>query len=259
MKCARLLLLWFAIPIVSAAQPGDASQRPEIVVEHFKPAQIRIHAKDLPAPFATESADNPPRTVPPPERPVLRTPPNFSVSVFAEVPHARWLVKTPTGDVLCAASRDNEIYLLCDADGDGWAEHQKVLLDRDAGLNQPFGMAFTDDQLFVGNTDAVVAFPFEEKEGVFTFGSFKQIVALPGEGYRQHWTRNVVLSPDGTKLYTTVGSETNVTPEKPPRACVIRTNLAGSQYEVFASGLRKPCRAGFPSDHRRTLRERERT
>ena len=103
-----------------------------------------------------------------------------------------------------------------------------------------------DDQwyFYLGNTDAVVRYPY--RPGQRRLGSeYEQITTLPGEGYRQHWTRNARVSPDGEHLFVTVGSKSNVDPEPLPRASVLRMRMDGSEREVFAFGLRNPVGLDF--------------
>lgn len=242
-----MLLIRVVVVLVAAVFISDCGAEP-IRVEHFDPQPIRITLSELPPPFHTESADKSPQVVPPPSEPVLQVPAGFRVNVFAEVASARWLTLTLSGDVLCAASRENKIVLLEDRDGDGVAERQRVFLDESRGANLPFGMAFAQNSFFLGNTDAVLRYPYQEPAGEDRPGSLGEpepITMLPGEGYRQHWTRNVIVSPDGGKLYVSVGSESNVDPEVPPRASVLWMNLDGSEREVFAFGLRNPVGLDF--------------
>jgi glucose/arabinose dehydrogenase len=134
----------------------------------------------------------------------------------------------------------NRITLLRDADGHGIPEIRETFLE---GLNQPFGMALRGDDLYVGNTDGVLVFPYRagqtriEAEG-------RKILELPAGGYNNHWTRNVRVGPDGTKLYVTVGSASNVgeygMDEEERRAAILEINLDGSGERIFASGLRNP-------------------
>ena len=221
----------------------------EVRVEHFQPEPIRITLVDLPRPYKTQSVSHPPQVVLPPETPVLRVPPGFRVNRFAAVESARWLALSPHGNVLCAASRTEKIHLLEDRDGDGVAERQSVFLDKASGTNLPFGMAFTKDHFYLGNTDAVLRYPYQridEKAGSrYRLGKPERVTTLPGQGYHQHWTRNVVVSPDGTKLYVSVGSASNASPEPLPRAAVLQMNLDGSERKVFAFGLRNPVGLAF--------------
>ncbi|MGB3240624.1 MAG: sorbosone dehydrogenase family protein, partial [Geitlerinemataceae cyanobacterium] len=112
------------------------------------------------------------------------------------------------------------------------------------GLNIPFGMAFVGEYFYVGNTAEVRRFPYGEGQLQIT-GSGEKITDLPGGGYNQHWTRNVVVSPDGEKLYVSIGSRSNVDEEELPRASVQVMNLDGSNRETFAFGLRNPVGLDF--------------
>src|SRR6478735_12044811 len=163
--------------------------------------------------------------------------PGFVVQAFAHgLDHPRWLLVLPNGDVLVAETDapqprpdDNEglkakamhavmkkvgsgrpsadrITLLRDADGDGVAETQRIFLD---GLHSPFGMALVGDTLYVANSDALVKVAYHE--GDTHAGSAPvQVTALPGGPLNHHWTKNVVANPDGTRLYVSVGSNSNV-------------------------------------------------
>ncbi|MBD2362206.1 sorbosone dehydrogenase family protein [Anabaena minutissima FACHB-250] len=266
MKLSRylLLLVWLFIaagcnqtrisldnPIpqaaTSAAQLAQDSTQVKNVIptETLSPQPIRINLQNLPAPFATDSASKPPQVVPIPEKPILKVPSGFTVNVFADGLNApRWLALTPSGDVLVTETRQNRIRLLRDTNGDGVADVRQTFASASNGLNIPFGMAFRGDSFFLGNTDAVIRFPYSQGQQQLT-GNGKKIADLPGGGYNQHWTRNVVVSPDGNKLYVSVGSRSNVDEEELPRASVQVMNLDGSEQKTFAFGLRNPVGLDF--------------
>jgi glucose/arabinose dehydrogenase len=105
-------------------------------------------------------------------------------------------------------------------------------------------MTFAGDSFYVGNTDSVMRFPFKSGQSRVT-GRGEKITELPGQGYNQHWTRNVVVSPDGQKLFVSVGSRSNADEEPLPRASVQIMNLDGSDRQTFASGLRNPVGLDF--------------
>lgn len=222
---------------------ADRASTPEgsrVPVRWVEREPIRVGLTDLPEPFHTSSARKGPRIAPPPESAALDVPPGFVVNVFADnVPRARWLALTPEGDVLCASSRTNTIHLLRDTNSDGVADERHVFLDQSRGANLPFGMAFSDSHFYLGNTDAVWRYPYTS--GLRRLGAEREKVTdLPGQGYNQHWTRNVRIAPDGKRLFVTVGSRSNVSVEEPPRAAVLVMNLDGSGRKVFADGLRNP-------------------
>lgn len=235
----------------STAEPGpvaaDSTDLPAAVrTEPLQPTPIRVSADALPAPFASESARKGPDVVPIPQDPVLRVPDGFAVQVWADgLDSPRWLALAPDGSVLLAESRENRIRRLHDADGDGVAESVQTFATQDTnGLDLPMGMAFADGAFFVGNTGDVRRYPYapgqERLEGTGTV-----VAELPGRGYNQHWTRNVVASPDGDSLYVTVGSETNVDPEPLPRASVFRITPDGGGRETVSFGLRNPVGLDF--------------
>lgn len=232
-------------PTPSAIAQNSPQSKKNIRTEPLSPTPIRVNLKDLPPPFATQSASKSPNVVSIPQNPVLRVPPGFTVNVFAENLNApRWLALTPSGDVLVTETGQNRIRLLQDTNNDGVADVQKTFASSANGLNRPFGMAFAGDSFFLGNTDAVLRFPYTQAQQQIS-GSGKKIASIPAQGYNNHWTRNVVVSPDGKKLYVSVGSGTNVDEEPLPRASVQVMNLDGSGQQTFASGLRNPVGLGF--------------
>jgi glucose/arabinose dehydrogenase len=129
----------------------------------------------------------------------------------------------------------NRISILRDTDGDGVADEQAVFLE---GLRQPFGMALIGDQLYVANTDGVVRYPYKEGDKAITAPGTK-LVDLP---VGHHWTRNILPSRDGTKLFITVGSGSNIGEKgmdiEKDRATIWELDLASGKHRVFASGLR---------------------
>jgi glucose/arabinose dehydrogenase len=244
-------------------EPAAASRGAEITDPGYGPSPA------LPAPDTTHQVSRFPRVVPWPEGRTPTAPPGFTVTRYADgVVRPRWLHVLPNGDVLVAesanngAGRDtllppevvqarwaagnrghspNRITLLRDADRDGRPELRTHLL---WGLNRPLGMAYLDGWLYVGNMDELVRYPYRLGDTLIQAPP-RHVLALPAGGYNNHWTRNVVASADGTKLYVTVGSATNVDSERidakdERRAAVLELNPDGSGMRVFASGLRNP-------------------
>lgn len=257
MRLLPLLLLLVACaspeapgePPITAVDPAapDTTDLPNAVrTEPLTPEPIRITVGSLPEPYASQSARQGPDVIDVPADPVLRVPQGFAVQVWADdIESPRWLTLAPDGSVLLAASRENTIWRLRDADGDGVAESRSPFATAgDNALNLPMGMAFADGAFFVANTDAVRRYPYTTGQAQLE-GQGTVVTELPGQGYNQHWTRNVVASPDGDSLYVTVGSRTNVDPEELPRASVFRIAPDGSGRETVSYGLRNPVGLDF--------------
>ena len=220
---------------------------------------VHASAQQLPQPFATPWFRKPTRVVAMPEGRRLTVPPGFSVALWADhLQFARLMALGPDGGVFLAepARGDGRITILRDADRDGVAETRETFA---AGLNRPFGLAFWKDYLYVGNNDSVIR--FHCKAGQLRADSAPEKIAdLPPSdaaldedtarrlkidisqtrGYN-HWTRNVIVNPTATKLYVTIGSATNATPERDARRAAINEySPDGRAHRVFASGLRNP-------------------
>ncbi|HEY9698122.1 MAG TPA: sorbosone dehydrogenase family protein [Trichocoleus sp.] len=234
-----------ASPAIVAQSPTNQPTKNLIRTQTLTPEKYQIRLNDLPQPFASDSASKPPQVLPIPQNPVLNVPAGFEVNVYAEgLDRPRWLALTPTGEVLVTETRQNQIRMLSDRDGDGVAEVNQVFATAENGLNQPFGMAFAENSFFLGNTNAVLRFPYQQGQTTIT-GRGNKIADLPADGYNNHWTRNVVAAPDGRKLYVSIGSASNVDEEPLPRASVQVMNLDGSDRQTFASGLRNPVGLDF--------------
>jgi glucose/arabinose dehydrogenase len=199
-----------------------------------------------------------------------QAPPGMQVNAFATgLDHPRWLLVLPNGDVLVAETNAppkpedgkgikgwvmglvmkragagvpsaDRITLLRDTDGDGVADLRSVLLQ---GLSSPFGMALVDNTLYVANSNAVVKFPYAAGDLRITADA-KPVVELPAGPINHHWTKNIIASVDGSKLYVTVGSNSNVGERgmaaEAGRAAIWEVNLSDGAHRVYASGLRNP-------------------
>ena len=188
--------------------------------------------------------------------------------------HPRWVYVLPNGDVLVAESNAppkpedgkgikgwvmkkvmakagagvpsaNRITLLRDLDGDGKAETRTVFLQN---LNSPFGMALVGSDLYIANADALVRVPYQAGQTSISDAPVK-VVDLPGGPINHHWTKNVIASPDGSKLYVTVGSNSNVAergmPAEEGRAAIWEVDPKSGTHRVFATGLRNPNGMGW--------------
>ncbi|MGD9587744.1 MAG: sorbosone dehydrogenase family protein [Pyrinomonadaceae bacterium] len=221
------------------ATPSPAAQATPAVVQAEKMQVWSYDPTKLPAPFHTESARRPSRVVPPPAGAKLTVPKGFKVNVFAEggfrVP--RWMALSPNGDVFLADSRANTVYVLRDKNKDGVAEERFVFSNK---LSQPFGMAFHKNWFYVANTDSIVRFQYRPGQ-TEAAGEPERLVELTPGGYNQHWTRNILFSPDGTKLFVSIGSATNVSVEEDPRRAAISVyDPDGKNHRIYAGGLRNP-------------------
>jgi glucose/arabinose dehydrogenase len=213
-------------------------------VSTLSPQPIQIRVGDLPAPFKTESASKTPQVIPRPANATLQVPPGFTANLFAQnLSRPRWLMVGPNGDVFLSESYDNRIRLLRDANRDGIAEVNTIFAK---GLNQPLGMAIAPDRrsFYIANTDAVIRYPYQVGQDRLQ-GKPTTITQLTGGGYNQHWTRNLIFSPDGSKLYVSIGSQSNADPEDLPRASIQAMNPDGSDRQTYASGLRNPVGLAF--------------
>jgi len=192
------------------------------------------------------------------------------VAAFAEgLDHPRWLYVLPNGDVLVAETAappkpddgkgirgwvmgkamgragsavpsPNRITLLRDKDHDGIAETRTVFLEN---LNSPFGMTLVGNDLYVADTDRLLRFHYESGATAIKSPPIK-VIDLPGGTLNHHWTKNVIASKDGSKLYVTVGSNSNVgengLDQEEGRAAIWEVDRATGNHRIFASGIRNP-------------------
>jgi len=196
--------------------------------------------------------------------------PGTRVNAFASgLDHPRWLFVLPNGDVLVAETNAppkpedakgikawltglvmkragaavlsaNRITLLRDTDGDGVADQRSALLE---GLNSPFGMALVGNVLYVATSDAVLRFAYTTGDTRISVPGDK-LIDLPAGPINHHWTKNLIASPDGSKLYVTVGSNSNVAERgmavETERAAIWEVDIKSGAHRIFASGLRNP-------------------
>ena len=151
-----------------------------------------------------------------------------------------WITKLVMGRAGADTTSANRITLLRDANGDGIAETRSVFLE---GLNSPFGMALVGDDFYVANSDAIMKFPYHSGDLKITAAGIK-LADLPGGSLNHHWTKDLAASGDGSKLYATVGSNSNIGDNgmgvETNRAAVLEVDRATGKWRVFASGLRNP-------------------
>ncbi|CAN5417519.1 sorbosone dehydrogenase family protein [soil metagenome] len=203
----------------------------------------------------------------------------LAVNAFATgLDHPRWLYVLPNGDVLVAETNAperpedakgikgwffkrfqkkagagvpsaNRITLLRDADGDGVAEMRTVFA---AGLSSPFGMALVGDVLYIANADAIVRVPYVAGSAQITAVPTK-VIDLPGGPINHHWTKNIIASADGTKLYASVGSNSNIVENgiaaEEGRAAIWEVDLRTGAHRIYATGLRNPVGMAWQSEN----------
>jgi glucose/arabinose dehydrogenase len=201
--------------------------------------------------------------------------PGLAVTAYANgLDHPRWLYTLPNGDVLVAETNAppkpddskgikgwvskkimahagagvpsaNRISLLRDADGDGVAETRTVFLEH---LDSPFGMSLVGNTLYVADSDALLSFPYQAGDTSIDAAGSK-VIDLPAGRINHHWTKNVIASPDGTKLYVTVGSNSNAAENgmevEKDRARILEVDIATHRSRPFATGLRNPNGMGW--------------
>ncbi len=214
-----------------------------------KPGTFRkITVSDLPKPFATASAGNPPKTAPRPDNMWPLAPPGFKVEQYVTeglvVP--RELRAAPNGDIFLADMHANKILVFRGVTADG--KPQQTSTFADAGLHMPFGIAFyplgnNPKWVYIGNTNSVVRFPYNSGDLKATGPAETVVESLPSGG--GHVTRDLAFSPDGSKLFVAVGSASNVdNPDTHPtefhRANILEFTPEGKFVEVYASGIRNP-------------------
>ncbi len=228
--------------------------------------QTAVGELNLPAPYSTKSAVKFSKVVGWPEGQTPTAPAGFVVSEYArDLVNPRWAYVAPNGDVLISEANTektgvakavtsvigqagsqrfdasaNRITLLRDTNNDGKPDLRTVLVDK---LNQPFGMLVLGNYVYVGDTDALLRFPYKTGDTKLA-AKPDTLLHLPAGGYNNHWTRNLLASPDGKKIYVSVGSGSNVAEHgiehETRRANILEINPDGTGERIFASGLRNP-------------------
>jgi glucose/arabinose dehydrogenase len=225
-KVAGAIVLFFAL---IPAKPSMGQQ-----VTYGKKPQ-------LPAPFSTKSAGNGPSSAKPPDGFLPTAPADFHVNVYAKAfKYPRFLAVAPNGDIFLADLGAGQVIVLRDPQHTGSAQQREIFAEH---LNRPFGIAFHDDYVYVGNMNAVVRFRYD-KQTSKRLGEAEHILDLPSGG--SHITRTVAFSPDGKQLFVSVGSSGNIDVEKDQRrAAVLVADPDGKNSRIFASGLRNAVGLGI--------------
>lgn len=245
----RSALLGLAVLLATAPAWGQGTKP----ANQRDPAQtvgavVRLRVQDLPAPYATPAVANQSERARRPGDQPLRVPQGFTVTLFRDqVDHARNLIALPNGDVVVAQQRPGTLTLLRDADGDGKAEEARLWAD---AFDQPFGLAFHDGAVYVGDLNGVWRLPWTDGAAGVGAGERRRITPAGAFGKRGgHSTRSVAVAPDGKHLYVGIGSEGNIAEEPEPRASIQEFTIDGSgnggDRRSFATGLRNPVGIAF--------------
>jgi glucose/arabinose dehydrogenase len=209
----------------------------------------KITVADLPQPYATESARNSARIVPRPADAWPQAPAGFKVELYAsELQGPRTIRQAPNGDLFVAETRAGNIKVFRGRSADGKPEQVSVYA---TGLRQPYGIAFVPagpnpQWLYIGNTNAVMRFPYKSGDVKATAEPVTIVPDLPTGG---HSTRDVAFSPDGKRMWVAVGSLSNVDDPDENNAEFHRANILeytpdGKFVKVYAAGIRNPAGIG---------------
>jgi glucose/arabinose dehydrogenase len=257
LRSASFIALWSAFsflhtPVVKA-EDGDARLLSGTAAmgdwtSDAPGVRRRITVKDLPPPSSNVLAINRARVIERPEGAQLQVPPGFKIELYAEgFRDPRYLLTAPNGDIFVAESRANQIKVLRDTKDSGKPDVTEIFAERD--LNKPFGMAFyppgNDPQfLYVANTDGVIRFPYRHGD-LKARGPAEKLGAHLSGGAGNlrsggHWTRDIAFSPDGKKMYVSIGSRSNDSDDarEADRARIFEFNPDGSGRTVYAWGVR---------------------
>ncbi|MFC4096477.1 PQQ-dependent sugar dehydrogenase [Euzebyella saccharophila] len=207
--------------------------------------QTAIGPLELAAPFSSESVTKQSKVIgwEDGQKPVA--PAGFTVSRFADnLKHPRWTYIAPNNDMFVAEANTkesaNQITLLRDTDNDGTVDERHIFAE---GLNQNFGMLVLNGYFYVANTDGLYRYPYKEGQNKLE-GEGEKIVELSASGYNNHWTRNIITNKEGSKIYISVGSASNVGEQgmetEKRRANILEVNPDGSGEIVYADGIRNP-------------------
>jgi glucose/arabinose dehydrogenase len=208
-----------------------------------QPGKVRkISARNLPAPYLTDSASNGAQLVPRPSNAWPKAPEGFTVQLYATgLDNPRLIRTAPNGDLFLAESSSGKIRIFRGLTTDGKPAETSLFVE---GLRRPYGIAFyppgKDPRwVYIGNTDAIVRIPYKNGD-LKASGAPEHVADLPSGG---HWTRDIQFSADGKKLFVAVGSASNVddpdtTSEEKNRADILQLNPDGSDTRVYAYGIR---------------------
>ncbi len=241
-----LTVLLLSCPVFADGPVSPPPNAPFTDYRYEKPGTShKITPQDLPAPYATKSAANGPTVVDRPKNVWPQAPAGFKVELYTtDVKEPREILAAPNGDFFVAESHNGDIKIFRGITSDGKPQQTAVFA---TGLKQPYGIAFyppgpNPQYVYIGDTDAVLRFPYHNGDLKAT-GKPQQLASLPPGG--GHWTRDLVFTPDGKRLFVGVGSSSNINdpdthPEEKNRADIVVMNPDGSGMHIYAYGIRNP-------------------
>jgi glucose/arabinose dehydrogenase len=246
MKTTALSITFIALfSLTSCSGQVNKKEKEQAKQQGSTTVKTAIGDLTLPAPYSSESAVKTSSVEKWPANATPKAPAGFVVTRFADrLENPRNTYVGPNNDVFVAESGTrgsaNRITVLRDKDKDGTYETRQVFKDK---LNQPYGMLILGNYFYVANTDGVYRYPYKLGDMQLT-GKGERIVELTKGGYNNHWTRNLIASPDGSKIYISVGSASNVGEHgmetEHRRACILEVTPDGKNEKLYASGLRNP-------------------
>lgn len=245
MKHLTLPTLFLLLLAASCSSRAGGNATNDTTQEAADTVETAIGPLILPPPYASESVRNESSMVDWPEGGLPTVPDGFVVSRFADgFENPRRTYVGPNGDLFVVESNTEKsadrITILQDPSGDGSYTTRQVFVD---GLNKPYGMLILDGYFYVANTGGVYRYPYEVGQ-ISLQGEGEKILDLPAGGYNNHWTRNLLASDDGSKIYVSVGSASNNAEygleEEIRRANILEIDPDGSNEIIYASGLRNP-------------------
>lgn len=247
MKNFTLPLLAVAMTLALTSCNGQISkkEKEEAKAKGGTIVKTAIGDLSLPAPFATKSTSKRTDMKDWPAGQMPKAPVGFVVERFAaDLKNPRNTYIAPNNDIFVAESGTggsaDRITMFRDADKDGKFETRAVFAE---DLNQPYGMLILGNSFYVANTDGLYRYPYKAGDTKLQ-GKGQKIVELPAGGYNNHWTRNLLASTDGKKIYISVGSGSNVgehgMENEVRRANILEVNADGTGERIYASGLRNP-------------------
>ncbi|TLU99094.1 PQQ-dependent sugar dehydrogenase [Dyadobacter luticola] len=240
-----LMLSLFGMLALASCGSKEKAEKEEAAKSGPDSVATKTDSLVLPAPFATESVENRPKEEGWPEGKMPVAPAGFTVSKYADkFDGPRWTYIAPNGDIFVAESGTKKsadrITMLRDVNKDGKPEMREIFMEK---LNKPLGMLVLKNYFYVANTNGLYRYAYKPGDTKIT-SKAEKILDLPAGGYNNHWTRNLLANADGSKIYVSVGSGSNVAEHgmdnEKRRANILEINPDGTGEKIYASGLRNP-------------------